>query len=67
MLKSSLDAAFGIVSFVPGWGWVASGGYFVVNLGIQAYTGKSIGQHIDDNVMFVPTPIPTMPIMPILK
>ena len=45
--SSGLDAAFGVVGFIPGVGWAISGTYFVTNLGIQMYTGKNIGEHIE--------------------
>jgi len=46
--SNSLDAVMGIVSFVPGWGWIVGGVYFIGNATVEAATGKNIGQHIDE-------------------
>lgn len=45
--SNSLDAAIGIISFVPGWGWIAGGIYFIGNAALEATTGKNAGQWID--------------------
>jgi RHS repeat-associated protein len=43
-----LDATFGAAGFIPGIGWMISGSYFIINTGVQLYSGKSIGEHLDD-------------------
>lgn len=43
-----LDATFGAAGFIPGVGWMISGSYFLVNTGVQLYSGKSIGEHLDE-------------------
>jgi RHS repeat-associated protein len=43
-----LDATFGAAGFIPGVGWMISGSYFLVNTGVQLYSGKSIGDHLDE-------------------
>lgn len=48
MYMNSLDAIMGIVSFIPGWGWIAGGIYLFGNATVEAATGKNIGQHIDE-------------------
>ena len=46
--SNTLDLAFGAANFIPGVGWIISGSYFLVNTGFQLYSGKSIGEHLDD-------------------
>jgi len=43
-----LDATFGAAGFIPGVGWAISGSYFLINTGVQLYSGKSIGEHWDE-------------------
>ena len=43
-----LDATFGVAGFIPGVGWMISGSYFLINTGVQLYSGKSIGEHLDE-------------------
>lgn len=38
------------VSFVPGFGWVIGGAYFIGNAVSTGATGKTIGQHVDDYI-----------------
>ena len=45
--SNSLDAAMGIISFVPGWGWIVGGIYFIGNAALESTTGKNLGHHID--------------------
>jgi hypothetical protein len=45
--SNTLDLVMGVVGFIPGWGWVAIGIYFIGNATIEATTGKNIGLHID--------------------
>lgn len=40
-----LDLTFGAAGFIPGIGWMISGSYFLINTGVQLYSGKSIGEH----------------------
>ena len=49
VLKSSnaLDATMVSVSFVPGWGWIAGGVYFGIDIISKVSTGKSVGEHLD--------------------
>lgn len=53
--SNSLDAAFGVVSFIGSVGAAVGGIYFGANLITTGITGKTIGQHIDENFIFVPT------------
>ena len=46
--SNMLDAAFGVAGFIPGVGWMISGSYFIVNTGVLLYSGKSIGEHLDE-------------------
>jgi hypothetical protein len=46
--SNNLDFVFGCVAFMPGFGWAISGSYFIVNTGFQLYSGKTIGEHLDD-------------------
>lgn len=45
---NSLDAAIGVISFAPGWGWIVGGIYFIGNAALKETTGKDLGEHIDD-------------------
>lgn len=45
---NTLDFVFGVAGFIPGVGWMISGSYFLVNTGVQLYSGKSIGEHFDE-------------------
>ncbi|MCB9236345.1 MAG: hypothetical protein M9954_13780 [Cyclobacteriaceae bacterium] len=48
--SNTLDAAFGAVAFIPGFGWAVSGTYFVSNLVTIGITGQSIGEHLQGAV-----------------
>jgi RHS repeat-associated protein len=48
--SNTMDATFGVFSFVPGVGWVVGGAYFIGNAVSTGLTGKNIGQHVDDFV-----------------
>jgi hypothetical protein len=52
---AGIDGVMGLTTFVPGVGWGISGTYFFANILTYAATGKTIGQHIDDNFIFVGT------------
>jgi hypothetical protein len=57
-----LDGTLGVVSFgAP----IVGGVYFVGNLLTAGITGKGIGEHIDENFIFLPTGLPHSPFMPI--
>jgi hypothetical protein len=45
--SNSIDMVMGIISFVPGWGWIAGGIYFIGNAALKATTKKDIGEFID--------------------
>ena len=36
-----------LTSFVPGWGWIAGGVYFGIDIISKVSTGKSVGEHLD--------------------
>ncbi|KAA8478433.1 hypothetical protein BDE36_0263 [Arcticibacter tournemirensis] len=44
-LSNTLDAAMGGLAFT-GWGAPISAAYFLVNWGVEAYSGQSLGQHL---------------------
>jgi RHS repeat-associated protein len=46
--SNTLDATFGAAGFIPGVGWIISGSYFLINTGVQLYSGKTIGEHLDE-------------------
>lgn len=46
--SNSIDLTMGGVSFVPMWGLAAGTAYFVENAAVKAYSGKDIGDHIDN-------------------
>ncbi len=46
-VSNSLDFIVGGMSFVPGWGWIVGGTYFIGNMAIEQYSGQNIGQHIE--------------------
>lgn len=60
--SNSLDAAFGVISFLGLPGAVLGGVYFGANLLTVGISGKTIGEHIDQNFKIVPTvgPLPFM-------
>lgn len=39
-----------ILGWIPGYGWAIAGGYLILDTGVELYTGKSIGEHLDDYV-----------------
>lgn len=45
-----LDATITGLGFIPGAGWIIGGSYFIANQLTQMYTGKSIGDHLDNAV-----------------
>lgn len=47
--SNSLDAAFGVIAFIPG-GAIISGAYFVTNLITIGITGQSIGEHFQESI-----------------
>ena len=36
------------VAVIPGWGWMVSGAYWITSAGFYIYTGKTLGEHIDE-------------------
>ncbi|HEY4788280.1 MAG TPA: RHS repeat-associated core domain-containing protein, partial [Bacteroidales bacterium] len=44
---NTFDFAMGLTTFIPGVGWAISGLYFISNVAVQAYTGKTIGEHLE--------------------
>lgn len=44
--SNGTDLAMSAIAFVPGVGWVISGSYFIGNMVVKHYTGKSIGDYI---------------------
>jgi hypothetical protein len=38
---------FGVVSLLPGVGWIIGGVYFVGNYALQQTTGKSAGDYVE--------------------
>jgi len=46
--SNSIDLIMGGISFIPGWGWIAGGIYFIGNAALKAGTGKDLGEHIDN-------------------
>jgi len=52
-LANGIDGVMGLTSFVPGVGWAISGTYFLTNTIIESTTGKTIGQHFDDNFILM--------------
>ena len=65
--SNTLDLTFGVVSFGGLPGAIIGGVYFLGNLVTQGITGKTIGQHVDDNFYIVPSGIPQSPFMLIPK
>jgi hypothetical protein len=45
-----LNTAIVGISFIPGWGWIVGGVYFVSDISTLAITGKSIGTHLDEAI-----------------
>lgn len=44
-----LDASVASIAwFFPGYGWVITGGYLVLDTGVELLTGNSIGEHLND-------------------
>lgn len=37
-----------IAIFCPGYGWAIIGGYLLLDTGVEMWTGKSIGEHLND-------------------
>ena len=49
-LSTTLDALAAGAAFVPGAGWMISGGYFLTNLLWQGVTGQTIGESIQEAI-----------------
>jgi hypothetical protein len=62
--SNTLDATFGVVSFLGVPGAVIGGAYFGANILTLGITGQDIGQHIDNNFIFV-SGGPLAPLIPI--
>lgn len=54
--NNGTDAFFGLVSLLPGVGWVIGGAYFITNEIVKSTTGSSIGDHIGSFVKDQQTP-----------
>lgn len=66
--SNSLDAFFGGVSFAGPWGAAVGGVYFVGNLITVGVSGKTIGEHVENNFYIIPTGgLPGAPIILIPK
>lgn len=37
-----------LLTWIPCWGWAISGGYLLLDTGVEICTGKSIGEHLND-------------------
>jgi hypothetical protein len=61
--SNSLDGVFGAVSFGGAVGAAIGGVYFGANLLTQGITGKSIGQHVDERFIIIPTTLPGTPFL----
>ncbi|ELR73005.1 hypothetical protein C900_00507 [Fulvivirga imtechensis AK7] len=61
-ISNGLDATFGVIGFMGPIGAAVSGVYFVSNMITVGMTGESIGEHIDNNFMFLPGPAGFIPI-----
>jgi hypothetical protein len=44
---NTFDFAMGLTTFLPGVGWAISGLYFISNVAVESYTGKTIGEHLE--------------------
>jgi RHS repeat-associated protein len=44
---NTFDFAMGMTTFIPGVGWAVSGVYFISNVAVESYTGKTIGEHLE--------------------
>jgi hypothetical protein len=53
--SNTLDATFGVVSFLGLPGAIIGGVYFGANMITTFTTGKTIGQHVDDNFYVIPS------------
>lgn len=65
--SNTLDATFGVVSFAGVPGAIIGGVYFGANLITTGITGKTIGQHVDDNFYVISTALPGTPFIFIPK
>jgi hypothetical protein len=65
--SNTLEATFGVVSFLGLPGAIIGGVYFGANIVTVFTTGKSIGQHIDNNFYILPGIVGGPPIMLIPK
>jgi hypothetical protein len=65
--SNTLDATFGVVSFAGVPGAIIGGVYFGANLITEGITGKTIGQHVDDNFYIIPSGMPMSPFLFIPK
>lgn len=37
-----------VLSFIPVYGWAVTGGYLLLDTGVEYWTGKTIGEHLND-------------------
>lgn len=66
--SNTLDATFGVISFGGVPGAIIGGVYFGSNLITTGVTGKTIGEHVDNNFYIIPTgALPGVPFMFIPK
>jgi len=65
--SNTLDATFGVISFAGVPGAIIGGVYFGANLLTEGITGKTIGQHVDDNFYIIPSGMPMSPFLFIPK
>jgi RHS repeat-associated protein len=64
--NNGTDALVGIVSFVPGVGWIIGGSYFFADMVVKSITGKSVGDFLHSsfkNTMFMGSSVGGMPIL----
>lgn len=45
--SNMLDFGMGLVSFIPGGGWIIGGTYFILNEALKFSTHKDIGEHLN--------------------
>ncbi|GEM_PF-2724132 len=65
--SNTLDGFFGAVSFAGVPGAAIGGTYFIGNLITHGITGKTIGQHVDENYYIVPSGLSHNPVFLIPK
>lgn len=65
--SNGTDALVGVISFIPGGGWLIGGSYFFANMAVKSITGKSIGDFAGEAANNMAThPSWWAPIMPIM-